>query len=572
MAEGTSILELILRIRKSGSGAKDAQKEFKDLKAATAGVKTAMGGFALGLGALAGAYALTVQKTLDYAKEVRDLGRSIGATAGETSKLIQAADDVGISTETLERGLKAAIARGVRPSIEGIGELAEKYNSIQDPIERTEFLIKTFGKSGADLAPLLEKGAAGIKELGDAAEATGLVLSEQDVKAARELEIAIDDLTDTFNGLVTQLSLGIIPTLVTAAKTLQLLVTWDKQVQTALRDHARQVALTDMTYEQYTAELQRAAKAAGLVVDAEGNLTRVSRTRGGVIIEVIQANYQLAESERDAARAADELAAEQAALISAMSGADQTTGNLWGTIDIAAGKMAIMGERAAELAQHIQDVEKAQMAWSESTATDLVSGLKAAEVTGTDLDEALKIIDQTLGTSKAQQEEYERRLEAITDEYKKSGDVNTFRASIEKLTDEFGPAAEEARKAREEVLKLNEELARLPPITTIRIITSFETVGAPPPPGTTPPPGGGIDDGRQSGGPVIMNERGFELFMPASSVGSVMNNSDMRRLVAALEAIASGKAGTFNQVINTSAAVNAGALAGQARAVAGAFQ
>jgi antitoxin component HigA of HigAB toxin-antitoxin module len=84
------------------------------------------------------------------------LGRTIGATPEEASKLIQAADDVQISYETLTTALEAAIRKGVEPTIEGLGGLADQYNAIQDPIERTKFLMDNFGRSGADLAPLME--------------------------------------------------------------------------------------------------------------------------------------------------------------------------------------------------------------------------------------------------------------------------------------------------------------------------------------------------------------------------------------------------------------------------------
>lgn len=154
-------------------------------------------GAAMQLGqAAAESYQAVVTETVNYAKEVRDLSRTIGATAEESSKLIQAADDMGVGYSTLTAAMEGAIRKGVEPSIDGIAQLADQYNSIQNPIEKTKFLMDTFGRAGADLGPLMEIGATGIRDLGTAAEEAGLVMDEKAVQAARNYEIALDNLTD----------------------------------------------------------------------------------------------------------------------------------------------------------------------------------------------------------------------------------------------------------------------------------------------------------------------------------------------------------------------------------------
>lgn len=180
------------------------------------GISLAREGFqAAGQGVkfLQSAYENVIAPTVQYADEVRKLQRNIGATAEESSKLIQAADDVFISTSQLTTGLQAAIRKGFEPSIEGIGKLSDQYLAIQDPIARTKFLMDTFGRSGADLAPLMMKGSEGIKELGESAKQTGLVLSEQDVAATLKLKEATDRLDDSINGLKTSIGMGLIPPL-----------------------------------------------------------------------------------------------------------------------------------------------------------------------------------------------------------------------------------------------------------------------------------------------------------------------------------------------------------------------
>lgn len=159
------------------------------------------------------AYDAVITSTLDYAEEVRTLSRTIGSSAEESSKLIQAADDVKVSYEDLMTGMNIAIRNGLEPTIEGMGKLADEYTKINDPIARTKFLLENFGRSGANLAPMMELGAEGIKALGAEAEATGLVLDGKAVKAARRLEIEMDRAEDAMGGLATTIGRELIPSI-----------------------------------------------------------------------------------------------------------------------------------------------------------------------------------------------------------------------------------------------------------------------------------------------------------------------------------------------------------------------
>jgi hypothetical protein len=197
----------------AGTKAKDSGSKWDSLMGSFTGINQAIGIAKEAYATLKGVYDEVITKTVDYADEVRELSRLIGATPEDASKLIQAADDVFISFDSLTTAMTIAIKNGIEPTVEGMGELADEYLAIEDPIDRTKFLLENFGRSGADLAPLMELGADGIKELGDAAADTGLVLSEDALKATRDYEIAVDNMGDTWNGVTTQIGLAVIPTL-----------------------------------------------------------------------------------------------------------------------------------------------------------------------------------------------------------------------------------------------------------------------------------------------------------------------------------------------------------------------
>jgi len=147
----------------------------------------------------------TGQEFVNYAEQVKNLSRNIGVSAEETSRLIQVADDVRISYESLGVAMKTAQKQGVDVSIEGIAKLAEKYNSLKPGIERTQFLLKTFGKSGLEMGKLLEKGGAGIREM-TAAVDESLVMTNKGIKASDDYQKSLDNLNDSV--AAASLSLG----------------------------------------------------------------------------------------------------------------------------------------------------------------------------------------------------------------------------------------------------------------------------------------------------------------------------------------------------------------------------
>ncbi len=271
---------------------------------------------------------VTVGETVAYAAQIRELSRTIGSSAEESSILIQAADDVGIEFGTIQTAMESAIRKGFRPSIEGLAEIAEKANSIQDPIERTEFLLKTFGRAGADLAPLMALGAEGIREAGQAARDSGLVMTEEGVKAAREYEIAMDNLGDAAKGLQYAIGTELIPILVSAANAGVQLATWDKQLTNVLSEHEKEVKLTADSYQEYENEMLRAAVAAGKLTEAQAASVRA----GAGVPGINSAHARVMEELSTRIGLVSEADFEQARASAALSAVLQDEGNKWGGV------------------------------------------------------------------------------------------------------------------------------------------------------------------------------------------------------------------------------------------------
>lgn len=178
-------------LNKATGGVKGLSSTFQNLTGISLGAAGAITG-------VVAAIKSSIDFTVKYADQVQNLARNIGATTQEASRLIQVSDDVKVSVEQLGTGLKAAITRGYEPTIEGLGEMSDAYLAIQDPIARSKYLIDTFGRSGLEMARLMELGSAGIKSMGENAK---MVLTPADIDRMNKFYLATDDLNDSFDQL-----------------------------------------------------------------------------------------------------------------------------------------------------------------------------------------------------------------------------------------------------------------------------------------------------------------------------------------------------------------------------------
>ena len=152
---------------------------------------------------------------VEHAVEVEHASQKTGLSIESFSRLEFAAKNAGVGTEQLASGLEkfakaaeaatkpgteqarafAAIGVSVtdasgqiKPMEELLDEVADKFASYKDGAEKTALAQVLFGKSGADLIPLLDQGSKGIAAFGDRAQELGVVLDERTTKAAEAFD------------------------------------------------------------------------------------------------------------------------------------------------------------------------------------------------------------------------------------------------------------------------------------------------------------------------------------------------------------------------------------------------
>lgn len=153
-----------------------------------------------------------VKKSVEYAQQVREISQFTGLTAEETSRLIQVANDWEIEIGQLRNAMKLMVQNGVKPSIANLAALADEYVAVGGGAEFAEKANKLLGKQWATLVPLFAKGGDKLKDYAAAID-DSLVLTNEDIQATRELQVAVDGLNDAAEGFSLTIGLKAIPKL-----------------------------------------------------------------------------------------------------------------------------------------------------------------------------------------------------------------------------------------------------------------------------------------------------------------------------------------------------------------------
>lgn len=188
-----------------------------------------------GIAAIGGFAAQGVQKFTTLAESVRKVHDAAGLSFESSSKLVAISDDLGISADTVassmgrlaknidagkldEYGIAAVrAADGTIDMAATLGTVADKMNATVDPTERAAMGAALFGKSWADMAPVLEQGSRGISKMMEAVS-DGQIVTEENAQAARDWSMALDDAQDAVSELQMSMAKDMLPTLALMAK------------------------------------------------------------------------------------------------------------------------------------------------------------------------------------------------------------------------------------------------------------------------------------------------------------------------------------------------------------------
>ncbi|WP_424981601.1 hypothetical protein [Maritalea sp. S77] len=203
--------------------------------------KVAAAGFAAASAAGAGAFAAISNRAQEADKQFK-ASQTLGVPIQQLGRLAHAAEMSGSSFDEVGKAAQRA-SRAVNDSMNGVsnagtkafeqlgiglktidgeargvedilGDVAERFAKMPDGATKTALAIEMFGRSGANLIPMLNQGREGLKEMGDEAERLGLVFSGKTGRASEIFNDNISRMSKTFTGLWNMVLAKVIPSFV----------------------------------------------------------------------------------------------------------------------------------------------------------------------------------------------------------------------------------------------------------------------------------------------------------------------------------------------------------------------
>jgi lambda family phage tail tape measure protein len=182
------------------------------------------------------AMAYMTKKSIDNMDKLAKQAQMAGVTTESLSALAYAADLAGVSQDTLVLSM-AKLSKGMSDAAMNTGEalkgfnalnidyknlestdeamlqISERFAGMADGANKTAIAMSLFGRSGAQLIPLLNGGRDGVEKLRAEAEKLGLVIGGDTTKSAEQFNDSLTQLGSIFTGLANQIATATLPLL-----------------------------------------------------------------------------------------------------------------------------------------------------------------------------------------------------------------------------------------------------------------------------------------------------------------------------------------------------------------------
>ena len=189
----------------------DMQQAYDELKKLEAAASTAMGNIgkatsvvkrafaAIGIGLSIAEFVSWTRQAIEATEAAGKMGQKIGVATKDVAGLQLAYSLAGLEAQAMQTSLtklstgiasgsKGLAAMGVqtktaagayRETKDVLYEVADQFSTMRDGIAKTALAVDIFGKSGAEMIPLLNGGREGLAEMADMASRLGLVVTDE---------------------------------------------------------------------------------------------------------------------------------------------------------------------------------------------------------------------------------------------------------------------------------------------------------------------------------------------------------------------------------------------------------
>ena len=233
-----------------------------NLSANTAAFQKAMGGAQATVNKLAAAAAamggVAIARLASVGDQFDKMSQRTGMSVEELSRFKFAADQSGSSIEAVETSMRKMgelmlnLSHGASAATDTLADLgisaqalsgktqtqqfqvfAAAIAGIEDPGRRAALAMKVFGKSGTQLLPLINEGAAGFQRLSNESDALGATVTKLQAKLGAQLTDSFNRVSVASDGLFRIIGTHLAPAIVMLADSLATVIAWSQRFGTA---------------------------------------------------------------------------------------------------------------------------------------------------------------------------------------------------------------------------------------------------------------------------------------------------------------------------------------------------
>lgn len=223
--------------------------------------------------------------------------RFMGEVSAHGAAAIDTLDRLGITTQQLE---------GLTPD-EQFKAFADAIAKVEDPTQKMNAAMGVFGKSAAEILPLLNEGATGIEAFQKEAERLGLVMSDDMASSAAQAADAMDTLLLAADATAIRFGAALAPAVTAVAKIISELVATSPKLFAAFAGGAVALAAVVSAFKVVNLAMDLYAKKQVLVLALSGPkgwavLAGAALIAAGafatVAMQTEQMNAEMAKAER----------------------------------------------------------------------------------------------------------------------------------------------------------------------------------------------------------------------------------------------------------------------------------
>lgn len=265
MAAIVGALRAVLSLESAAfqKGLTAAQRSLKDFDKRAKAIGGGMQKIGAALSVAGAGIAAAMRANINHADDMSKAAQKFGVPTEQLSRLKYAADLSDVSLETLgqslgrlskamvgspetitELGVALQDASGqMRGADAVLADLSDIFAGMPDGAEKTALAIRMFGRSGAEMIPLLNSGSSALRELGAEADAMGVTISTRAGKSAEAFNDTLTRIGAGLRGLGMKITEAALPTLQALADKIAAATRWFADLSPEMQQFLAKIAM-----------------------------------------------------------------------------------------------------------------------------------------------------------------------------------------------------------------------------------------------------------------------------------------------------------------------------------------